>query len=135
MAKDIHEWLGLAFAVIMLAHLAINWSAFTKHFRKPTAWVTTSVVTAISATFLINALSNPDGSPIRQIVQSLETTAVVDLAPVFKLSESEMVARLGLAGVEVKTGQETLRQLADESGVESRKLVTTLVRLVRPKGG
>ncbi len=127
LVKEIHEWLGMAFAATMLAHLAINWNAFTKHFKKPTAWVTTGIVTAISTIFLVTALSNPGKSPMHKIIYSIETTAVVDLAPVFKISESEIIQRLDQAGVEIKTGQETLQQLAENSGVNPRKLIASLV--------
>ncbi len=128
LVKGVHEWLGIVFALIMLIHLTLNWNAFIKHFKKPIAWAGTGIVTAISAMFLVTAMSSTNGSPMKSIVQSIETSAVSDLAPVFKISQSEMVKRLNQAGVEVETGRETLQELAEKYKVAPRKLVVTLVR-------
>lgn len=127
LVKGVHEWLGIAFAVIMLVHLGLNWSAFKKHFSKPAAWVGTGVVTSICAIVLVASLSNPSGgNPMHAIIQSIETTPVSDLAPVFKISQSEMVKKLGQAGIEMN-GRETLQELAGKNGVATRRLIATLM--------
>ncbi len=127
LVKGVHEWLGMAFAVVMLLHLAINWKAFKHHFKKPSAWVGSGMVSAISVMFLVSSLSGtPHENPTRSIMRSIETAAVSDLAPIFKLSQSEMIQRFDRAGVEIETGQETLQELADKSGVDSRRLVAAL---------
>jgi uncharacterized protein YidB (DUF937 family) len=128
LVKGVHEWLGMAFVVVMLVHLAMNWKAFKQHFRKPAAWVGTGAVTAISAMFLVSSLAQPNESPVRSIIHSIETTAVYDLAPVFKVSHLEMSKKLDQAGVVIITGQETIEELADSSGVDARKLIATLAK-------
>lgn len=128
LVKEAHEWLGIAFAVVMLVHLAMNWKAFKQHFRKPSAWVGTGVVSAISVMFLVASLSNTSHeNPTRSIMRSIETAAVSDLAPVFKLSQSELIQRFDRAGVDIETGQETLQELAGKNGVDARRLIATLV--------
>ena len=128
LVKGVHEWLGMAFTVVMLVHLAMNWKAFKQHFRKPAAWVGTGVVSAISVMFLVTALTQPNESPVSSIIHSIETTAISDLAPVFKVSESEMIQRFGQVGVEVDNGEMTIEQLANSSGVDPRRLVVALTR-------
>lgn len=133
LVKEAHEWLGVAFAVVMLVHLALNWKAFKHHFRKPAAWVGSGIVSAISVMFLVASLSSASHeNPTRSIMRSIETTAVSDLAPVFKISQSEMVQRFGRAGVEIETGRETLQELAGKSGVDSHRLVAALVAKTGP---
>lgn len=128
LVKGVHEWLGMAFVVAMLVHLAMNWKAFKQHFRKPAAWVGTGAVTAISAMFLVSSLTQPNESPVRSIIHSIETTAISDLAPVFKVSETEMSQRFVQAGVEIKSGQETIQELASNSGVDPRRLISVLIK-------
>lgn len=128
LVKGVHEWLGIVFAVVMLLHLALNWKAFKHHFRRPAAWVGSGIVSAISVMFLVSSLSGtPHENPTRSIMRSIETAAVSDLAPVFKISQSEMIASLGQAGVEIETGQETMQELAGKSGVDLRRLIAALV--------
>jgi hypothetical protein len=128
LVKGVHEWLGMAFMVVMLVHLAINWKPFKQHFRKPAAWIGTAVVSTISALFLVNSLSQPNQSPVRSIIHSIETTAVYDLAPVFKVSHLEMSQRFDKAGVVIISGQETIQELADSSGVNPRILIAALTK-------
>ncbi len=128
LVKGVHEWLGMAFAAAMLIHLAINWKAFKHHFRKPAAWVGSGIVSAISAAFLIASLSSgPHENPTRYIMRSIETAAISDLAPVFKISQAEIAQRFVRAGVKIETGQETLQELAGKNGVESRRLLAALM--------
>lgn len=127
MVKGVHEWLGIAFAVIMLVHLALNWNAFKQHFKRPAAWAATGVITTITAVFLVTSVSGPHENPMHSIEISIETTAISDLAPLFKLSQSEMVQRLGEVGVKIETGRETLRELASNSGTAPRRLLATLI--------
>ena len=128
LVKGVHEWLGIAFVVAMLVHLAMNWKAFKHHFRNPPAWVGAGAVSAISVMFLVASLSGePHENPTRSIMQSIETASVTDLAPVFKLSQAEMTERLNKAGVNIDTGRESLQELAGKSGVDSRRLIAALV--------
>jgi uncharacterized membrane protein SirB2 len=126
--KGVHEWLGMGFAVVMLIHLALNWKAFKQHFKKPIAWAGTGIVTAISMVFLISSLTQPNASPVGSIIHSIETTAVYDLVPVFKLSQSEMVQRFDQAGVVIVTGQETIQEMSGKSGVDPRQLILALTK-------
>lgn len=128
LVKEAHEWLGMAFVAAILIHLAINWSTFKQHFRKPAAWVGTGIVSALSVMFLLSSLSGtPHDNPTRSIMRSIQTAAVSDLAPVFKISQSDLIQKLDKAGVEIETGQESLQELADKSGVNSRRLIAVLV--------
>lgn len=128
LVKGVHEWLGMAFAVVMLIHLAMNWKAFKQHFKKPAAWVGTGVVTVISVAFIVSSMLQPNESPVRSIIHSIETTAVYDLAPVFKVSHLEISQKLDEAGVVIITGQETIQELAENSGVDPRRLVVALTK-------
>lgn len=136
LVKGVHEWLGMAFAAVMLLHLAINWKAFKHHFSKPTAWVGTGMVSALSVMFLVASLSGtPHENPTRSIMRLIETTAVSDLAPVFKINQSDLIQKLDQAGVEIETGRETLQELEGKSGVDARRLIAALVsRSVPDKG-
>ena len=129
LVKGVHEWLGVAFAAVMLAHLALNWNAFKQYFKRPAAWVATAVVTTITAVFLVTSMSMSGSheNPMHLIERSIETTAISDLAPLFKLSQSEMIQKLGKAGVKIETGRETLRELASSSGTAPRRLLATLM--------
>jgi len=130
--KEVHEWLGMAFVAAILIHLAINWGTFKQHFRKPAAWVGTGVVSALSVMFLLSSLSGtPHENPTRSIMRSIETAAVSDLAPLFKISQSDLIQKLDMAGAEVETGRESLQELAGKSGVNPRRLIAVLVS----KGG
>jgi hypothetical protein len=128
LVKGVHEWLGMAFAVAMLIHLALNWKTFKQHFRKPVAWVGTALVTFTSVIFLVGSLSQPKVSPVRSIIHSIETTAIYDLAPVFKLSHLEISQRFDQAGVVTVTGRETIQELAGKSGVDPRRLIAVLTK-------
>jgi protein-S-isoprenylcysteine O-methyltransferase Ste14 len=132
LVKGVHEWLGMAFILVMLAHLALNWRTFKQHFTKPAAWLGAAAVSAITVMFLIASLSMPHENPMRSVIHSIETVAVSDLAPVFKLTPSQMATRLNQAGAKIETGRETLQELAGKSGVEPRSLIAALTSSTGP---
>jgi hypothetical protein len=127
LVKGVHEWLGMAFIMVMLAHLALNWRTFKQYFTKPAAWVGASVVSAITVMFLTASLSMPHENPMRSVIHSVETTAISDLAPVLKITPAEIEQRLSQAGVTVESDSETLEELAGKSGIDSRGLIAALV--------
>ncbi len=126
LVKELHEWLGMAFALVILLHLTLNWKAFKQHFTKTPAWIGTSIVTAASVVLLSSSLFTQHENPMHSVIHSVETAAISDLAPIFKISPAEMVQRLSQAGVAVETGRETLQELAGKSGVETRRLIASL---------
>ena len=102
--KTAHEWLGWALLIGVGAHLAVNWRAFTVHFRRRRE------VAVISAFLLVLALSfaplGGDGaSPARASMMALIDAPLSAVAQVTGETSDALTARLAGAGRDVSADQ------------------------------
>jgi len=58
--KDIHDWVGLAFVIFGVFHLAINWKPFEKHLRNRDARIALVLVAVLTISCGILGVNNSD---------------------------------------------------------------------------
>lgn len=94
--KAAHEWLGWALLVGVGAHLAVNWRAFTVHFRRRReVAIMAAFVLALALSF---APMGGGGSPARAAVMALIDAPLSAVAGVTGESPGALIARLAATG-------------------------------------
>jgi len=71
--KQLHEILGLAFVVVAILHVFVNWKAMKNYFHKKTFISLTIVVALISAIFVsqtLNKSENPKSLIIKSVINA-----------------------------------------------------------------
>lgn len=110
--KLVHEWVGLVMVAAVLAHLLLNWRAFTTYFKRPVAMTLMAVgavVLAVSFAFNTGSEGGPDG--MRALMMSVGNAKVETLAELAGKDTDTVLASLGAAGYDA-TADETLAALS-----------------------
>lgn len=95
--EGIHEWIGLAFAAAVIAHLVRNRRAFTYLLGQTRMRLLFLIVVGGSLGFIF--LSPPTApNPLRLASQRVLAAPINDVAPVLGMTREEAIARLHAAG-------------------------------------
>lgn len=130
--KLAHEWIGLAMVAAVLAHLVLNWRAFTTYFRRPLAQVIMAAGLGVLGLSFIGLGGGPAGGPeaaIRAMAGALGDAPVSELALLAHKDEAQVMADLAAAGVTVTSGDQTLAAVA---GDDARRLTGLIVAVLAP---
>lgn len=120
----IHEWLGLTFALGGLAHITVNFPAFTRHLKQPLARVIVVIYVMLTiAAFLPLAPARPTNNPMTKLLDVLQQAPLNDMAHVFKVEPQILVERLQAAGFQVTSSEQSV---ADVAGSEFEQQVRAL---------
>jgi len=121
---DVHEWLGVAFVVALILHLARNGRGVMAMLTSPRAKLVTGIITVVVAGFVLFAIpfggsgyghGQGHGQGFHgggQVMSRIAQVPIAQLAPALGLSSEEAVARLKRAGVPVEGPQDSLSHLA-----------------------
>ncbi|EEW25579.1 DUF4405 domain-containing protein [Rhodobacter ferrooxidans] len=111
LAKELHEWAGLLFVAGGLAHLWLNWRAFTTYLKRPLA----SGIMGLGALALgVSFLSLGGGGPgeaIAGVMQSVGNAPVSVLAQLSGKSADDVVATLSGLGLTGANADSTVSAL------------------------
>lgn len=100
--ETVHEWAGWALLAGVLAHLVVNWRAFSTYFKRPLArTIMGAGVLVLALSFLPPSLlgAQGGGSPVDALLQSVGRS---DVGTLIALSGQEVdagLARLAQAGM------------------------------------
>lgn len=133
MMKSVHEFAGFAMVAGGIAHLALNWRAFTTYFRRPLAKAIMGlgvVVLGLSAFSFGSAAQSP-----RAVMEAMSARiAGAPLELVAELSgktEGDVIAALVAQGLEA-TPQSTIADLAGDD--PERRLQAIQAVFATPQG-
>lgn len=109
----VHQWLGLTFVVGGLAHIAVNFFAFKRHFRPRLARVIVGfyLIAALLA-FLPITPARPTNAPMAKVLDAVQGAPLEDLAHLFKVPPETLVERLKVAGFPVKSTRQSIADVA-----------------------
>lgn len=130
--KVAHEWIGLAMVAAVLAHLALNWRAFTVYFRRPLAVAIIAAGLGLLGLSFMGTGTGPASGPeaaIRAMTMALGDAPVSQLAILAHKDEAAVLAELAAAGVEVTSADQTLAAVA---GDDPRRLTGLIVTALAP---
>ncbi len=107
--KELHEILGLAFVVIVFAHVFFNWKAMRKYFTKKIFYISAGIISIVSLGFILTA---PTGPNIKRIlVNSVLENPIKKTSVLFVDSYDIARKKLEAAGLHVEANK-SLKELA-----------------------
>ncbi|MDE4173298.1 DUF4405 domain-containing protein [Phaeobacter sp. PT47_59] len=94
--KVVHEWVGWVMVAGVLAHVLLNWRAFSVYFKRPVA----VTIMALSAVVLAGSFVpvSGGGSPVRPVMMAVTQATVGAVIGVSGVPEQVALSRLGAAG-------------------------------------
>jgi hypothetical protein len=126
----LHEWLSLALILPFLLHLWKNWRPMTAYFKHAPMAVAVAVSLAVSLPFFLDAGGaevRREGPVAFRFAASAMTHSAAELAPLFDLTEAELVARLTTAGFALATPDQPLVDAATAAGKDVNALLSGLM--------
>ncbi len=126
--KEMHEWLGVAFVLVALLHVAKNWRPFTLMLRLPAMKASVGAVALAATVFVVGATmgGGERGNPVRAVAQAVETAPLETAAAVFGLTRDEVLTRLHDAGIDASAEARTLAEIGQQTGVESMRVLAAV---------
>lgn len=124
--NEIHEVLGLLFVAAAILHLVRNWNGLVKLLKMRRTQVLCGIA-AVSTVFLISFGREDGGNPMMRLIGAIEKAPVESLAPVLGTTTRDLVARLESRGIAVSAPGRSLAQLANDQGMDVRRLFMALV--------
>ena len=115
--QAMHEWLGLAFAAVALAHVVRHRQIFVGMLRQPRMRVLFAATAVASAAFIVAAPPKAP-NPVRQATQAVMRAPLKDLAPVLGVTPEVLATRLDGADTAL-----SIDAIAKSRGVEPARLL------------
>jgi hypothetical protein len=121
-----HEWVGLLFAVAIGLHVLNHWGGFKKYFFQPVALSLVGSVALVSSAFIFLSMTGAGGSPMMNIVRSIESSPVEEVAPLLNESPQSVLLRMQAAGLSVDNSNSTIVEIAKANDREPHALMQLL---------
>ena len=126
--KFAHELVGIGFSVAILLHILSNWQSFKRYFSQRGAVSIIALGWLIGISLITTSAILSKGEPEELIVDQIEQTSIVLLAPVVGMDVSELVDRLGDDGFTVDDPNMSIEQLADKHDAETDDILLSVFR-------
>lgn len=111
--KGLHEWAGWVLLVGAVAHLVLNWRAFTTYFKRPVAVGIMSLgALALGVSLLPLAPDAGPGAAIEAMIGTVEEAPVTVLADLTGQEVAAVLAELAAAGLDGAGPDSTVKALA-----------------------
>lgn len=125
--KLIHEWAGLVLVAGGLAHLILNWRAFTTYFKRPLAsGIMALGAVALGLTFVPNLIPGVvEGAGLgpKVVMDAMGNARVETLAELSGKTTEQLLADLGAAGIEGIDLAKTVKANAAGDGEKLRAIL------------
>lgn len=128
--RAMHEWLSMVLILPFLLHIWKNWRAMSAYFKRAPMAVALVLSLAATLPFFLPAGgegTSRSGPPAFRFAASAMAHSAAELAPLFDLSEAELVARLTSAGYALATPDQPLEDVAKAAGKTSNDLLGVLM--------
>jgi hypothetical protein len=131
--KVAHEWLGWVLLAGVTTHVLANVLSFKRHFSQPVGRALIGVFALLLGLSFVPRLGGEGGEPpFASSVHSLAAAPAPVLAQVAGVTPQEMQQRLRAAGLQPRTGQESVQALA---GGDLKRQAGLLNKLLKPTAG
>ena len=119
--KVVHEWAGLIMVAAVVAHLLLNFRAFTTYFKRPLALGFMGLGAAVLGLSFLS-LGGTDGGAdgMRTAMMALGNARIETLAELSGEDLDAVLAKLGAAGIEASAGQALTELTAGDRGKQDR---------------
>lgn len=129
LAKGAHEWLSLLLVVGAVAHTAVHWRSFLAYFRKPAGVVIIGAMLALGAASLCASTGMDAGGCMQgpgafmAVSRALEASSLRVAAQVVKISPEILIERLKTQGIEVRSPDQTIGEIAIDNNIRGVDLL------------
>lgn len=128
--KFVHEWLSWVLLGGALLHTAANFSGLKMHLRKPLGRTLIAVFVVALVLSFIPLGGGKSEPPFMAPVRALGDSSLTTLAQVAQVTPAQLRERLGKAGVQATSDDQTLSELV---GPDARKQMNVLGRVFAAK--
>ncbi len=98
--KLVHEWVGLVMIAAVVAHLLMNWRAFTTYFKRPMAVTLMSVgAIVLAGSFFFGGAEQGGPGGMNAVMMSVSKAPVETLAQLSGQETDVVLAQLGATGI------------------------------------
>jgi hypothetical protein len=123
----IHEWLGVAFAAVVVLHLINHSKSTIGYFKKPLSIGIIAAALLAGGVFYALVPQKGGGGNVAKItLQRTYSAPIAVSAPVFGLTSNEATDKLRLNGIAVE-GDESIAALAKKYSVTPDKIAEALI--------
>lgn len=127
--KLVHEWAGFVLVAGAVAHLALNWRAFTTYFKRPLArGIMALGVVVLGLTFvpgIIPGATEGAGLGPRVVMEAMGNARIEVLAELAGKTPETLLAQLQAAGIEGAAVGKTAKAVAGGNGEMLREILNT----------
>ena len=126
--KFAHELVGIGFSVAIVLHIITNWRPFKRYFSQPIGVGVIVIAWLIGISLVTRSAILREGDPESLIVDRMEETSIVLLAPVVGMDVTELRNKLGGDGYIVDNPEMSVEQLADKHDAETDDVLLSVFR-------
>lgn len=119
-----HEWIGMLMVIAVVAHLALNWRAFTTYFKRPVGITLMALgAVAMAVTVFVSSPTREGGpSGIRAAMQAMESARIETLAELAGKDTVAVLTSLGAAGIDA-TAADTVTALSGGDRANGEQII------------
>ena len=128
--EALHIWLGLAFVIMAVLHLAKNWTAFGTYFKKKSTLLSIGVVCVVCAIFVAVPLldtTEKGVNPKQKIFSTVMSAPLSNVAQFFNLDADMMVENLYDQRQIIATIQQSVSEISKSSGKSSDEILQIIL--------
>lgn len=121
LTRTAHEWLGWVMAAAMIAHIVVNWRAFTGYFKRPVALIILGVSALMMALTPLGTVSgNTAANPVPLVMGAMSRAPLTALFDMAGLTPEEGVAKLEAQGITATSDQRMNEITQGDRAVQTR---------------
>lgn len=126
----LHEWLSMVLILPFVLHLWRNWRPMLGYFRRAPIWLALALSVAAATVFLLpsggDSAGRAGGPPQFQLAHLMLSHSASEVAPSLGLTAQTLGQRLRAAGFTLASPDQSLTEIARQSGKTEADLATAL---------
>ncbi|MYC76614.1 DUF4405 domain-containing protein [Candidatus Poribacteria bacterium] len=126
--KFAHELVGITFSVAIVLHILSNWRPFKRYFSQRGAISIIALAWLVGISLVTTSVLRDNEEPEELIVNHIEQTPIVLLAPVVGMDVSELVDQLSDDGFAVDNPEMSIEQLAHQHNADTDDILLSVFR-------
>lgn len=128
--RGMHEWLSMVLIVPFVLHIWKNWLPMLSYLKR--GWLLWPLGVSLVAALVfagtgVFEVGGTGGNPQVAMFQAIGNARIADLAPVLKVSQEEIDARLARVGLTGVSHDVSLSDAAKAGGKEARHVVFSVI--------
>lgn len=124
--QELHEWIGVLFAVGMLFHIHQHWQPFRRYFSQKTGIAIMITMIALSSGMLV-ATGDNEEHPAKQLAQQFSQKSLTEIAQFQQRPIEQLLIDMEIEQIEVRSPEISLQKIAEENHTSPLRLIKIIV--------